>query len=103
MGKRNRRTKQTKPVKAADDSALAGRRAGRVTDTPASSTDVVVAPGQYSPGVVDREQVSPPADLELVRGSYDRVADNYVAMQVGDLAPHPWLRAALTAFAEDVR
>lgn len=43
------------------------------------------------------------ADLDLVRESYDRVADNYVDMRVGDLAPVPWLRAALTAFAEDVR
>ena len=44
-----------------------------------------------------------PADLAVVRESYDRVADNYVAMGMGDLAPTPWLRAALTAFAEDVR
>ena len=44
-----------------------------------------------------------PADLAAVRASYDRVADNYVAMGMGDLAPTPWLRAALTAFAEDVR
>ena len=42
-------------------------------------------------------------DLQIVRASYDRVADNYVAMNVGDLAPAPWLRAALAAFAEDVR
>jgi SAM-dependent methyltransferase len=42
-------------------------------------------------------------DLAVVRSSYDRVADNYVAMGMGDLAPTPWLRAALTAFAEDVR
>src|SRR6476660_2000682 len=41
-------------------------------------------------------------DLDAVRTSYDRVADNYVAMGMGDLAPTPWLRAALTAFAEDV-
>jgi SAM-dependent methyltransferase len=41
-------------------------------------------------------------DLAVVRASYDRVADNYVAMGMGDLAPTPWLRAALTAFAEDV-
>jgi SAM-dependent methyltransferase len=39
----------------------------------------------------------------MVRASYDRAADNYVAMGVGDLAPTPWLRAALGAFAEDVR
>jgi SAM-dependent methyltransferase len=44
-----------------------------------------------------------PADLDAVRHSYDRVADNYVAMRMGDLAPTPWLRAALTAFAQDVR
>src|SRR5215211_7313712 len=43
-----------------------------------------------------------PADLEAVRASYDRVADNYVAMGMGDLAPTPWLRAALAAFAEEV-
>jgi len=42
-------------------------------------------------------------DLVVVRTSYDRVADNYVAMGMGDLTPTPWLRAALTAFAEDVR
>ncbi len=39
----------------------------------------------------------------MVRASYDRAADNYVAMGVGDLAPTPWLRAVLGAFAEDVR
>ena len=44
-----------------------------------------------------------PADLDAVRTSYDRVADNYVAMAMGDLGPTPWLRAALVAFAEDVR
>ena len=49
------------------------------------------------------DPVEQPADLQIVRASYDRVADNYVAMNVGDLAPAPWLRAALAAFAEDVR
>lgn len=44
-----------------------------------------------------------PADVGIVRESYDRVADNYVSMGVGELAPAPWLRAALGAFAEDVR
>ncbi|HTZ44215.1 MAG TPA: class I SAM-dependent methyltransferase [Jatrophihabitans sp.] len=44
-----------------------------------------------------------PADLDAVRASYDRVADNYVAMGVGDLAAEPWLRASLAAFAENVR
>lgn len=49
------------------------------------------------------DSVEQPADLQMVRASYDRVADNYVAMGAGDLAPAPWLRAALAAFAEDVR
>jgi SAM-dependent methyltransferase len=44
-----------------------------------------------------------PADLDAVRASYDRVADRYVAMGVGELGPYPWLRAALAAFAEEVR
>jgi SAM-dependent methyltransferase len=44
-----------------------------------------------------------PADLDAVRTSYDRVADNYVAMGMGKLESAPWLRAALTAFADDVR
>jgi SAM-dependent methyltransferase len=47
--------------------------------------------------------VPPPADLELVRSSYDRVADAYVEMNAGDLAPWPWLRGALAAFADEVR
>jgi SAM-dependent methyltransferase len=41
-----------------------------------------------------------PADLEAVRASYDAVADNYVTM-IDE--PGPWLRAALDAFAEQVR
>jgi SAM-dependent methyltransferase len=45
----------------------------------------------------------PDLDLEAVRASYDRVADNYVAMDVGDLGHRPWLRAVLGAFAEEVR
>ncbi len=49
------------------------------------------------------DSVEQPADLQVVRASYDEVADNYVAMSVGDLAPAPWLRAALGAFAESVR
>ena len=49
------------------------------------------------------DAVLQPADLEAVRSSYDRVADNYVASGMGDLDPHPWLRAALAAFAEEVR
>jgi SAM-dependent methyltransferase len=41
-----------------------------------------------------------PADLEVVRASYDRVADTYVELDIGDLSSRPWLRAALGAFAE---
>ncbi|WP_217644937.1 class I SAM-dependent DNA methyltransferase [Geodermatophilus amargosae] len=50
-----------------------------------------------------RRSIAPPADLDVVRASYDRVADRYVAMGAGRLDPHPWLRAALAAFAETVR
>lgn len=53
--------------------------------------------------VTDALGVVTPTDLEDVRSSYDRVADTYVAMGIGDLAPAPWLRAALVAFAEEVR
>ncbi len=44
-----------------------------------------------------------PADLDVVRASYDRVADTYVELGMGDLSAQPWLRAALAAFAETVR
>lgn len=43
------------------------------------------------------------SDLDAVRESYDRVADNYVEMGIGRLEAEPWLRAALAAFAESVR
>lgn len=46
--------------------------------------------------------VRQPADLELVRSSYDRVAGTYVGRGIGELGPTPWLRAALAAFAEAV-
>ena len=62
-----------------------------------------VDPGEPLTSVFVSDSVAQPADLRKVRASYDRVADNYVAMGVGDLAPAPWLRAALGAFAEDVR
>ncbi|MGV0812201.1 methyltransferase domain-containing protein [Mycolicibacterium boenickei] len=49
---------------------------------------------------------SMPQDLETVRDSYDRVADNYVHMVettgVGDVRTHPWLKAMLDAFADAV-
>jgi SAM-dependent methyltransferase len=44
--------------------------------------------------------VQQPSDLDAVRASYDRVADNYVELGMGELGPYPWLRAALAAFAE---
>lgn len=47
-----------------------------------------------------------PADLDAVRESYDRVADNYVEMVtttgIGDIRTHPWLKAAIDAFAGTV-
>jgi SAM-dependent methyltransferase len=47
--------------------------------------------------------VQQPSDLDVVRASYDRVADAYVELGMGELGPQPWLRAALAAFAEAVR
>jgi SAM-dependent methyltransferase len=47
--------------------------------------------------------VKQPADLDIVRASYDRVAGRYVQLGMGDLASWPWLRAGLAAFAESVR
>ncbi len=44
-----------------------------------------------------------PTDLAAVRDSYDRVANNYAAMDIGDITRLPWLRAALAVFAEGVR
>lgn len=50
---------------------------------------------------------SQPADLDVVRDSYDRVADNYVDMVattgIGDIRRQPWLRAAIDVFADSVR
>jgi SAM-dependent methyltransferase len=47
-----------------------------------------------------------PADLDVVRESYDRVADSYVDMVqttgIGDVRTHPWHRAALDVFADAV-
>jgi SAM-dependent methyltransferase len=47
-----------------------------------------------------------PADLDVVRDSYDRVADNYVEMVattgLGDVRTHPWLHAAMDVFADSV-
>ncbi|MFF5858543.1 class I SAM-dependent methyltransferase [Streptomyces sp. NPDC012751] len=50
--------------------------------------------------------VDRPADLDAVRESYDRVADNYARMVVttgvGDIRRHPWLKASIDAFADTV-
>lgn len=47
-----------------------------------------------------------PDDLEEVRASYDRVADNYARMVLedglGDIQRQPWLRAAIDVFADAV-
>ncbi|GAA1841071.1 class I SAM-dependent methyltransferase [Pseudonocardia ailaonensis] len=51
--------------------------------------------------------MSRPADLDTVRDSYDRVADNYVDMiaatDLGDIRLQPWLRAAMDVFADAVK
>ena len=48
-----------------------------------------------------------PPDLEVVRASYDRVADNYVDLLtttgMGDIRTQPWLQAAIDAFAGTIR
>ena len=48
-----------------------------------------------------------PTDLDGVRDSYDRVADNYVNLiastGMGDIRTQPWLKAAIDAFAGSVR
>ncbi|MGW0605311.1 class I SAM-dependent methyltransferase [Streptomyces sp. NPDC002640] len=47
-----------------------------------------------------------PTDLDVVRDSYDRVADNYAEMVattgMGDIRRHPWLKASIDAFADSV-
>ncbi|MDH6194084.1 SAM-dependent methyltransferase [Mycobacterium frederiksbergense] len=52
------------------------------------------------------QPIPQPADLDVVRASYDRVADNYVEMVtttgIGDIRTHPWLKAAMDAFASTV-
>ncbi|QIX26663.1 class I SAM-dependent methyltransferase [Nocardioides sp. JQ2195] len=49
----------------------------------------------------------PPGDLDAVRESYDRVADNYVDLLqtqgMGDVRTHPWLKGCVDAFATQVR
>ncbi|MFF6773346.1 class I SAM-dependent DNA methyltransferase [Streptomyces sp. NPDC012637] len=52
------------------------------------------------------QRIDRPADLDVVRESYDRVADNYADMVVttgiGDIRRHPWLKASIDAFADSV-
>ncbi|CAL9331630.1 class I SAM-dependent methyltransferase [Streptomyces sp. enrichment culture] len=47
-----------------------------------------------------------PADLDAVRDSYDRAADNYAHMVlttgIGDIRRHPWLKASIDAFTDSV-
>lgn len=61
------------------------------------------APASPRVAAVDSPQS---VDLDVVRDSYDRVADNYVDMVtttgVGDIRTHPWLRAMMDAFADAV-
>lgn len=55
--------------------------------------------------IVGRMDVPRPADLDVVRESYDRAADAYVAMVAtgpGDIRTEPWLRAAMDVFADAV-
>ncbi|AJF68878.1 class I SAM-dependent methyltransferase [Streptomyces vietnamensis] len=51
-------------------------------------------------------RIDRPADLDVVRESYDRVADSYADMVVttgiGDIRRHPWLKASIDAFADSV-
>ncbi|WP_426367757.1 class I SAM-dependent DNA methyltransferase [Streptomyces sp. E-08] len=51
-------------------------------------------------------RIDRPSDLDTVRESYDRVADNYVDMVlttgVGDIRRHPWFKASIDAFADSV-
>ncbi|WP_030903725.1 class I SAM-dependent DNA methyltransferase [Streptomyces sp. NRRL F-5126] len=53
-----------------------------------------------------RHPIDRPADLDIVRESYDRVADNYADMVlttgIGDIRGHPWHKAAIDAFADSV-
>jgi ubiquinone/menaquinone biosynthesis C-methylase UbiE len=52
---------------------------------------------------MNASRIEQPTDLETVRASYDRVADNYVAMNLADITTYPWLRTAIDGFATAVR
>ncbi len=77
------------------------RRAAGARSVTGTGPAALVTRAAYGAGVPD--DVARPADLDVVRGSYDRAADAYVALRAGELADRPWLRAALAAFAEEVR
>ncbi|MFB7937731.1 class I SAM-dependent DNA methyltransferase [Streptomyces sp. NPDC056049] len=55
---------------------------------------------------MNAHSIDRPADLDEVRASYDRVADNYARMMLtdgmGDIRVHPWLKASIDAFADSV-
>lgn len=54
----------------------------------------------------DTPRIDRPADLDVVRKSYDQVADNYAHLLrttgMGDIRRHPWLKAPVDAFADTV-
>jgi ubiquinone/menaquinone biosynthesis C-methylase UbiE len=47
-------------------------------------------------------RIEQPADLDTVRTWYDRVADKYVELHLGDITTYPWLRTAIDGFAAAV-
>lgn len=52
---------------------------------------------------MNASRIEQPADLDVVRTSYDRVADNYVDLNLGDITTYPWLRTAIDGFAAAVQ
>lgn len=51
---------------------------------------------------MNASRIEQPADLDVVRTSYDRVADTYVELNLGDITAYPWLRTAIDGFAAAV-
>ncbi|GAA0925241.1 class I SAM-dependent methyltransferase [Kribbella koreensis] len=62
-----------------------------------------IAYGALASRIVKASRIEQPTDLDTVRASYDRVADNYVAMNLGDITAYPWLRTAIDGFATAVQ
>jgi SAM-dependent methyltransferase len=52
--------------------------------------------------MMNASRIEQPTDLDVVRTSYDRVADNYVEMNLGDITTYPWLRTTIDGFAAAV-